>query len=60
MILARDQLARIALKMAKPRPGEKIPSSPWFDPDLTDCELDNPSVSMREGIVVTVSGKTFS
>jgi hypothetical protein len=57
---ARHQLGTASLKMVDVRPGTKIFHSPWLDDSLTDCMEDVAPVSMREGIVWTVSGKTYS
>jgi len=42
-------------------PGRKILYSPWLISELADCNLDtSPPVSLKEGIVWTISGKTYS
>jgi hypothetical protein len=58
---ARQQLQGIALKVVDMIPGRKILYSPWLISELADCKLDtSPPVSLKEGIVLTISGKTCS
>ena len=58
---ARLQLQGIALKTVDVVPGRKILYSPWLSVQLTQCAEDgSPPVSMKEGIVWTISGKTYS
>jgi hypothetical protein len=58
---ARQQLQGIALKMVDVVLGKKILYSPWLSVRLTQCAEDaSPPVSMKEGIVRTISGKTYS
>jgi hypothetical protein len=58
---ARLQLQSIALRMVDVVPGRKFLYSPWLSVQLTQCTEDGfPPVSMKEGIVWTISGKTYS
>ena len=58
---ARLQLQSIALRMVDVVPGRKFLYSPWLSVQLTQCAEDgSPPVSMKEGIVWTISGKTYS
>jgi hypothetical protein len=57
--------ARAAVELATQRmvdhdPAKGILYSPWQDAKLTTCWPDSPSITVPEGIIVTVSGKTIS
>ena len=58
---ARYQLQGIALKTVNMAPGKNILYSPWLSHHIVECvEEVHPPVSMKEGIVWTRSGKTYS
>ena len=57
---ARRQLESVSLKTVNVNPDKKIAYSPWRHARVTDCVEDVAPVSMREGVVWTVSGKTYS
>ena len=54
-------LSSVSLKMVDVKPGYEDSHIPrGVDASLTDCVEDVAPVSMREGVVWTVSGKTYS
>ncbi len=57
---ARMLVQQATLKMVDFKPGEPILYSPWMDGRLTECHPDAPHLDIREGIILTVSGKTIS
>jgi hypothetical protein len=40
--------------------GEKKFVSPWYDPTLTNCRRDEPSIHVQQDIIVTLTGRTIS
>lgn len=54
--------ARMIMQLATPvmtgrREGHKIVFSPWLNPELTTCVLENPPEPLPEGKIRTTGGK---
>jgi hypothetical protein len=58
---ARERV-NLAVSKATDKPvGEEVPTSPWLHPaPLTTCVVDQPPLKVPEGVVITVSNKTYS
>lgn len=59
---ARAYVMLATIIAAKVVPGDIAPvkTSPWTNPALTGCSIDEPSLDIPEGVVVTSEGQTIS
>jgi hypothetical protein len=57
---ARERAALILVNFVTRRTGRPMVYSPWLDPKFADCDVDQPSVDVPDGIIVTLSGHTHS
>jgi hypothetical protein len=58
--LARAKVQLATLKPVPWDPEQKMLYSPWPEPRLADCWIDNrPNVRVPDGVIVTLGGKTI-
>ena len=57
---ARRQVELATMVMVSLKEGEPVLYSPWLDHELTECAPSQAPVEMREGIIVSEGGHTYS